>query len=110
MPRRACWSYIDNNSRIRVKEAPGQCVQWQLRARQTVRQRRDRFLKPHDVFNAARHRVDSSQSAACLVRAAFDPGERNGKENEETAPSLLRLKILQMILNDLEVPGLLCWF
>lgn len=83
MPRRACWSYIDNNSRIRVKEAPGQCVQWELRARQSVRQRRDRFLKPHDVFNAARHRVDSSQSAACLVRAAFDPGERNGKENEE---------------------------
>lgn len=53
------------------------------RARQSVRQRRDRFLKPHNVFNAARHRVDSSQSAACLVRAAFDPGERHGKENEE---------------------------
>lgn len=51
--------------------------------RKSVRQRRHRFLKPHDVFNAAWHRVDSSQSAACLVRAAFDPGERNGKENEE---------------------------
>lgn len=41
------------------------------------------FWSPNDVFNAARHRVDSSHSAACLVRAAFDPGGRNGKENEE---------------------------
>lgn len=87
--RQGCCSYIDN-LHIPAMEAKCQRAKWELRATQSVAQNWDQFLKPCDVFTGAPHRMDPSQSAACLLRAAFDPGERkirkmkNGPKVDET--------------------------
>lgn len=51
------------------------------------------------------------QPVSCLLgKSSVWSGRKKWKGKWRTAQRLLRLKILQMILNQLEVPGLLCWF